>query len=176
MSFHRAFQPCMRQNSLHQANPLSPPSCCCRNTNYGARTVSFRASPLPLKMPDICTRICTAGRTVTALLNRAHILLILLVEQIKLAVIRVYMSVAAVSAWVYTVKEVDSSLYTLKYIGRSSYSHQVCRFINRQMRHCFIKNMVHLLMALLPPVRRQHSRPAQAQKCALHGQFLYHHK
>ena len=23
---------------------------------------------------------------------------------------------------------------------------------------------------------RQHSRPAQAQKCALHGQFLYHHK
>ena len=99
-------------------------------------------------MPDICTRICTAGRTVTALLNRAHILLILLVEQIKLAVIRVYMSVTAVSAWVYTVKEVDSSLYTLKYIGRSSYSHQVCRFINRQMRHCFIKNMVHLLMAL----------------------------
>ena len=99
-------------------------------------------------MPDICTRICTAGRTVTALLNRAHILLILLVEQIKLAVIRVYMSVTAISAWVYTVKEVDSSLYTLKYIGRSSYSHQVCRFINRQMRHCFIKNMVHLLMAL----------------------------
>ena len=99
-------------------------------------------------MPDICTRICATGRTVTALLNRAHILLILLVEQIKLAVIRVYMSVTAVSAWVYTVKEVDSSLYTLKYIGRSSYSHQVCRFINRQMRHSFIKNMVHLLMAL----------------------------
>ena len=99
-------------------------------------------------MPDICTRICAAGRTVTALLNRTHILLILLVEQIKLAVIRVYMSVTAVSAWVYTVKEVDSSLYTLKYIGRSSYSHQVCRFINRQMRHSFIKNMVHLLMAL----------------------------
>ena len=96
-------------------------------------------------MPDICTRICAAGRTVTALLNRAHILLILLVEQIKLAVIRVYMSVTAVSAWVYTV---DSSLYTFKYIGRSSYSHQVCRFINWQMRHCFIKNMVHLLMAL----------------------------
>ena len=62
--------------------------------------------------------------------------------------IRVYMSMTAVTTWIYTVKEINSSLNTLQNIGRCSYSHQISRFVLRKIRHYFIQNSVHFFMSL----------------------------
>ena len=64
------------------------------------------------QMPDIRTAICAAGRTLTSLFDRAHVLLVFLVEQIKFSVIGIYMSVTTISARIYTVKEIDTTLNT----------------------------------------------------------------
>ena len=58
------------------------------------------------------------------------------------------MSMASVSAWIYTVKEVNTTFYSFQNIRRCSDSHQIRRFILWQMRHNCIQNPVHLLMTL----------------------------
>ena len=59
----------------------------------------------------------------------------------------IYMSMTAIAAWIYTVKEVDSSCDSFQNISRSTYSHQIGRFVLRKVRHDFVQNMIHLLMS-----------------------------
>ena len=54
----------------------------------------------------------------------------------------------SVSAWIYTVKEIHSTIYCFQNICRSTNAHQVSWFIFRKMRNCHIQNMIHLFMAL----------------------------
>ena len=99
-------------------------------------------------MADIGSAVAAAGRAPAALLDRAHIFLVLLVEQVDLALIRVYMTVAAVAGRINTVKEVNAALHSLQNIGRRSDSHEIGRLVHRKIRHGLIQHMVHLLMCL----------------------------
>ena len=58
------------------------------------------------------------------------------------------MPVPPVSARVYAVKKVHSSVYRLQNIRRSSHSHQIGRLIFRKMRNNRIQNTVHIFMTL----------------------------
>ena len=64
-------------------------------------------------MTDIGSAVGTAGRTLAAFFNRAVIQLIFLIKQIQFAVVGIYMSMAAISGWVNTVKKVYSPVYCL---------------------------------------------------------------
>ena len=57
------------------------------------------------------------------------------------------MTVTSVPARVYAVEEIDAALYALENICRRSNAHQIRRFVFRQVRNHFVKNMIHLLMA-----------------------------
>ena len=64
-------------------------------------------------MADIGPAVGTAGRTLTALLDRTMIQLIFLVEQVHLSMIGIYMTMATISGRIYTVEEVHTSCHTL---------------------------------------------------------------
>ena len=56
------------------------------------------------------------------------------------------MTVTTVSCRIYTIKKVNATLYRFQYICRSTNSHQICRFIFRQIRHCLFNNIIHFCM------------------------------
>ena len=58
------------------------------------------------------------------------------------------MSVTSVSARIYTVKEIHTTVYSLQNICRRTNTHQVSWFVFRKMRNCHIQNVIHLLMTL----------------------------
>ncbi len=60
------------------------------------------------QMSDIRPTVVTACRTLASFFNRLRIQLIFCIEQIQLSMIRVDMAMAAVSAWINTVKEINS--------------------------------------------------------------------
>ena len=64
-------------------------------------------------MAYIASAVRAAGRTLAAFFNRTVIQLIFLVKQIQLAMVGIYMSMAAISGWVDTVKKVYSPVYCL---------------------------------------------------------------
>ena len=53
---------------------------------------------------------------------------------------------SSVTAWIYTVKEVYSTVNRLQNVCRCADSHQIRRFVLRQMRYNRIQNPVHLFM------------------------------
>ena len=63
------------------------------------------------QMSDIGPAVVTACRTLAPFFDRLWIQLIFCVEQIQLSMIRVDMAMAAVSAWINTVKEINSPVY-----------------------------------------------------------------
>ena len=87
-----------------------------------------------------------ACRTLTAFFDRTCVQFIFCIEQIHLSMIGIYMSMAAVTAWIYAVKEVNSSLNTFQNICRCSHTHQVSRFILRKIGDYRIQDPVHLFM------------------------------
>ena len=99
-------------------------------------------------MPDVSPRMVLAGRTLTALFDGTVVPLIAGVVQIHLAVIRIGMSVAPVSRRIYTVEKVHASVDPLKDVCRGPDTHQIDRFILRQMRYRHIQDVIHLLMRL----------------------------
>ena len=99
-------------------------------------------------MTDVSPAVGTAGRTLTAFLNGAVIQLVLLVKEVELALVGVYMAVAAVSGRVYTVKEINAPVYCLQNVGRRSHAHKINRLFFRQMWNRHIQDMVHFLMGL----------------------------
>ena len=56
------------------------------------------------------------------------------------------MSMAAVTAWIYAVKEVNTTFNTFQDICRCSHTHQVSRFILRKIGDYRIQDPVHLFM------------------------------
>ena len=57
------------------------------------------------KMADICSAVTTAGRALTAFLNRILVQLVFGIKQIQLPMIGIDMSMTSVTAWIYTGKE-----------------------------------------------------------------------
>ena len=62
--------------------------------------------------------------------------------------IGIYMTVTSITAWINTVKEIDSSCNTFQDICRSTNSHQISRLVLWKMRHHRIQNAIHLFMGL----------------------------
>ena len=58
------------------------------------------------------------------------------------------MSVSSVSGRINAIKEIHAALNSLQYIGGSSNSHQIGRFLFREERYNLLDNMIHLLMGL----------------------------
>ena len=87
-----------------------------------------------------------ACRTLAALLNRTHVFFVFLVKQIQLSFVGIYMSVASVSARIYTVKEIDSARYPLENICRCSHAHQIRRLVFRKIRNGLLYDLIHLFM------------------------------
>ena len=87
-----------------------------------------------------------ARRTSAALFYRPFVQFELRVKQIQFAVMRIDMSVPSVPARIYAVEEVHAPFNTFKDICRGTYAHQVYRLILRKMRHCLVKDPVHLLV------------------------------
>ena len=88
----------------------------------------------------------TACRTATTFFDRTCIQFIFRIEHIHFAMIGVYMSMTSVTAWIYTVKKVNTTFYTLKDIGRCSDSHEVGRFVLWKIWYNCIKDTIHFLM------------------------------
>ena len=105
-------------------------------------------------MPDIRAAVFPAGGTAAALLDRALIQLVGLVQEVQLAVIGVHVAVAAVPAGIDAVEKVDAALHAFQDIRRRADAHQVSGLSKRQMRHDDIQDMVHFLVALA------HGQPA----------------
>ena len=55
---------------------------------------------------------------------------------------------SSVTAWIYAVKEIHTSVYRFQNIRRRSDSHQISRFGNRKTRNYCIQDPVHLFMCL----------------------------
>ena len=58
------------------------------------------------------------------------------------------MTMSSIPGRINAVKEIDSSLHSFQYIGRSAHPHQISWFIDRKIRNRFFYNMIHLLMGL----------------------------
>ena len=97
-------------------------------------------------MSDVCSGIRPACRALTSLFDRAVIQLIFRIEQIQFSCVCIYMTMTSVSAWIYTVEEINSPVYRFQYICRRSDSHKIGRLILRKMRHHCIQNTIHFLM------------------------------
>ena len=89
-----------------------------------------------------------ACRATASLLDRAGIQLVFGIKHVHLAVVGIYVTMAAVTARIYAVKEIDSSLYALQDIRRCSDTHEVGWFVLRKIRYDFIKDTVHFFMCL----------------------------
>ena len=100
------------------------------------------------QMTDIRSAVTAACRTLTALFNRSVIQFIFGIKKIQLAMISVDMAVTSVTAGIYTIKEIHTTIYRFQNICRSSNSHQIGRLLNRQIRNHCLNNPVHLLMTL----------------------------
>ena len=85
-------------------------------------------------------------RTLAALFYRTCVQFIFCIEQIHLSTIGIYMSMAAVTAWIYAVKEINTTFNTFQNICRCSHTHQVSRFILRKIWNYRIQDSVHLFM------------------------------
>ena len=99
------------------------------------------------QMTDVGSAVMTARRALAAFLNRTRIQLVFLIEQVHFSMVCVNVAVTSVPARVYAVEEIDAALYALENICRRSNAHQIRRFVFRQVRNHFVKNMIHLLMA-----------------------------
>ena len=100
------------------------------------------------QVADISSAVMAACRALAAFLDRAWVQFVFLIEQVQLSCVGVDVSMAAVSARVDAVKEVDAAFYAFQDVCRGSDAHQVGRFVFRQIRHYFFQNMIHFLMAL----------------------------
>ena len=98
------------------------------------------------KMTDIGSAVMLACRTLTAFFDRTCVQFIFCIEQIHLSMIGIYMSMTTVTAWIYAVKEINSTFNTFQNIGRCSHTHQVSRFILRKIGDYRIQDPVHLFM------------------------------
>ena len=58
----------------------------------------------------------------------------------------IHVTMTAVTAGIYTVKKVNTTLNPLQDIGRSTNPHKIRRLVLRQMRNHLIQDPVHLLM------------------------------
>ena len=114
------------------------------------------------EMADVCTGEIPAGRTAAVLLDRPQIFLILRIEQVQMAAVRIDMAVTPVSRRIHAVEEIHAALHAFQYVGRSTNSHEIRRFVAGQVRHDRIQHAVHLLVGL-PHGQAAHSVAVQVQ-------------
>ena len=89
-----------------------------------------------------------ADRTLTALLDRTVIHLILKIKEVHLTLVGIDMTMAAVSRRVNAVKEIDTAVNALDDVCRCADAHKIGRLFLRKMRYDDIEDMIHLLMCL----------------------------
>ena len=100
------------------------------------------------QVSDVRSAIVLACRASAALLYRSVVCLKSRILEIHLAMLRVHMGVSSISGWIYAIEEINTSVDRLKYICRSSNTHEVCRSVLRQIRNGHIEYVVHLLCCL----------------------------
>ena len=97
-------------------------------------------------MAYICSRIVFADRTLTTFFNRSVVLFVLCVKKIDFTKLCIHMPVSSVSGRIYTIKEVNPSVYRFQKICRCTDTHQISRLVLRQIRNGFIEYVVHFFM------------------------------
>ena len=76
------------------------------------------------------------------------------------------MSVSSIPGRIDTVKKVDPSVHSLQDVRRRPHSHQVCRFVFREVGHHSLQDPVHILMALAHR-KPSHGISVEIQLCDL---------
>ena len=97
------------------------------------------------QMPDIRPRVVPASRASAALVHRATVPRVFLVEQVDFAVPGEQIPVPRVSAGHHAVEEIDPQMHRLQNVAGRSHPHQVARLVNRHVRLHGVDNPVHLL-------------------------------
>src|SRR3972149_5298254 len=99
-------------------------------------------------MPQVCPRIFTACITLAPLLHRRFIILITGIFYYNVTASCIEMASPAVPCRHYTIKHVNPAGYTLYYVIRVPYTHQVSWFIPWKNRGHLIHYSVHHILWL----------------------------
>ena len=97
------------------------------------------------KVADIRTAMMTASRTSAVFVNRSGVTSVLLVHDVYLAVPCEHITVTRISGRHYAVKEVNTHVYCLKNVLRSTNTHKISGLIYRHERLYRVNDSVHFL-------------------------------